>query len=292
MDKAVAALIVNYNAGDTLTRCVESVLSQGNVSRVVVVDNASADGSAQNLQGLFRRNERVTVLFNDDNPGFSAGVNRAAEAERESGASYLLVINPDCEMETGALRRLVDTLESRPEAALAAPAVVNRHGAVLRGTFRRFPDPWRSFLTFSGLWRLGRLFPALQGVEPQGDSPQETVEAEAVSGACMLIRKESFFDIGRMDEGYRLHCEDLDLMYRFEKAGLPRVYVPGARVYHEQGLSSSSRPGWVHLQKHRGMQRFFNKHQADRYGFLMRWLVRLGIWLRFLVTLPWVLIRR
>jgi GT2 family glycosyltransferase len=128
-------------------------------------------------------------------------------------------------------------------------------------------------------------------VEP-GEAPGRTTEAEAVSGACMLIRKQVFFDIGGMDESYALHCEDLDLMYRLEQQGMARLFVPGARVFHQQGLSSGRRPAWVHYQKHRGMQRFFNKFQAEEWSLPMRWLVISGIWIRFLLTLPWVLIRR
>jgi GT2 family glycosyltransferase len=292
MRDRVAVLIVNYNAGDALLRCVESVLSQGRGLRVVVVDNRSSDGSAQNLQERYARREEVRVHFNDDNRGFAAAVNQAAGLVRDGPEPFMLVLNPDCELYPGALKTLLDALESQPGAAMAAPAVVDRGGAVMRGTWRRFPDPWRAFLTFSGLWRLGRWLPAFEGVERPGEAPLEVTAAEALSGACMLVRKDRFFEIGRMDEAYRLHCEDLDLMYRFAQAGMQRLYVPQAKVFHQQGLSSRSRPAWVHWQKHRGMQRFFSTHQARRYPFPLRWLVTAGIWIRFLVTLPWVMIRR
>lgn len=291
MSHRVAVLIVNYNAGDALTRCVESVLSQGRAVQLVVVDNDSGDGSAKRVQDLFGRLDHVAVLFNEENTGFSRAVNQAAEAVRDGPETFLLILNPDCELFPGALRTLADALEAAPGAAMAGPVVVDRHGAPMRGTFRRFPDPWRSFLSFSGLWRLGRWFPAFEGVEPIGELPVEVTEAEALSGACMLVRKEAFFGAGGMDEAYRLHCEDLDLMYRFSQRELARLYVPQARVYHIQGLSSSRRPAWVHWQKHRGMQRFFERHQAAGYPAPFRWLVIAGIWGRFLVTLPFNLVR-
>jgi GT2 family glycosyltransferase len=292
MSSRVAVLIVNYNAGDVLTRCVESVLSQAREANVIVIDNASADGSAKSLADLFGRMENVTVQFNTDNPGFSTAVNQAAEIVREDKQDYLLILNPDCELFPGSLRLLVDALEKAPGAAMAGPSVVDRHGVPLRGTFRRFPDPWRSFMSFSGLWRLGRYVPAFQGVEPVGQLPLEVTEAEALSGACMLVRSNAFFELGGMDEGYRLHCEDLDLMYRFAQRDMPRLFVPQARVYHLQGLSSKSRPTWVHWQKHRGMQRFFDRYQAENYWFPFRWFVKASIWVRFLVSLPLVLLRR
>ena len=89
-----------------------------------------------------------------------------------------------------------------------------------------------------------------------------------------------------MDGAYGLHCEDLDLMYRLRQRGFHCLLVPDARVFHDQGLSSSSRPFWVHWQKHRGMQRFFQKFQAQQVSPFLRWLVLCGIWLRFAATLP------
>ena len=292
IENRVAVLIVNFNAGDALTRCVESVLSQGRGIRVVIVDNASTDNSARSVNELFGRLDNVSVVFNEENLGFSRAVNQAANSLQDSSYPSLLVLNPDCELFPGALRALVEALENQPVAAMTGPNVVDRHGAPMRGTYRRFPDPWRSFLTFTGLWRLGHSFPSFEGVEPIRDLPLETGEAEALSGACMLIRKNAFFELGGMDEAYGLHCEDLDLMYRMEQAGMKRLFVPGARVYHLQGLSSSKRPAWVHWQKHLGMQRFFKQHQADRYILPLRWLVIAGIWVRFLFTLPLELIRK
>jgi GT2 family glycosyltransferase len=288
----VAVIIVNYNAGDALARCVESVLSQGRSIDITIIDNASSDGSARHVNEFFGHLEHVSVVFNETNTGFSRAVNQAVEAVQEGSEEYLLILNPDCELFPGSLRMLSDALNGAPEAAMAGPAVVDRHGAPLRGTFRRFPDPWRSFRTFSGLWRLGSFFPAFQGVEPVGELPIEVTEAEALSGACMLVRKAAFLDVGGMDENYGLHCEDLDLMYRFQLRRRPRLFVPEARVYHLQGLSSRSRPVWVHWQKHCGMQRFFTKFQADSYVVPLRWLVIAGIWIRFLLTLPLVLLRK
>ena len=292
MSCRIAVLVVNFNAGNALSRCVESVLTQGQEARIVIVDNASSDGSAQQVLDLFGRQPDVSVTLNEDNRGFSRAVNQAAALVRQEAQDYLLILNPDCELFPGALRLLVDALEGEPGAAMAGPAVVDRHGAPMRGTFRRFPDPWRSFLSVSGLWRLGRIVPAFQGVEPIGELPSNVTEAEALSGACMLIRNDVFFELGGMDEGYQLHCEDLDLMYRVAQQDLSRLFVPKARVYHLQGLSSKSRPVWVHWQKHRGMQRFFNRFQAGRYLPPIRWLVTAGIWARCLLTLPLALLRK
>jgi GT2 family glycosyltransferase len=285
---AIEAVVVNFNAGETLARCIKSVLAQDESLRLTVVDNASTDGSADAAARLFGADPRFRLLCNDGNPGFAPAVNQAVDAGAEK---YLLILNPDCEMEPGSLRCLRKALEGDPAAALAAPLVVDEQGNPRRGTLRRFPGPWRSLTTFSGLSRLGGRWPRFAGVEVTPLPSGRTV-AEAVSGACMLLRRADFEAVGRMDAAYALHCEDLDLMYRLRQSGKYCLYVPEARVVHHQGLSSRSRPLWVHWQKHRGMQRFFRKHQAGSYAWPLRGLVVGGIWARWALTLPLVLLRR
>jgi len=288
---AVDVVIINYNAGEALTRCVRSVLSQETPVRITVSDNASTDGSVEALECALGDVDGLSIVRNERNLGFARGVNEVV-SQLDGHAEFLLILNPDCEMRPGSLAALVKALELDSGAALSGPAVIDDSGHIMRGTLRRFPDPWKSFLTFSGLTGLQRWIPAFAGVEVDARLPAESVAAEAVSGACMLIRQSEFRAIDGMDSSYGLHCEDLDLMYRFRQGGFHCVFVPAARVFHEQGISSSSRPLWVHWQKHLGMQRFFKKFQAGRHALPVRWLVISGIWLRFALTLPLVLLRR
>ena len=287
----VEVIIVNYNAGDALTRCVQSVFAQQTPVRLIIVDNASSDDSIASLQNAIGSPENVVFIANGENLGFAKAVNAAARNLEKAG-QYLLILNPDCEMFPGSLAALADALDHDIGAGLAGPMVVNRENQAMRGTLRRFPDPWSALLTFSGLWRLGRWFPSAGGVEMIDRLPSQTAPAEAVSGACMLLRQSEFFRLGGMDGDYGLHCEDLDLMYRLHQQGLHCLYVPKAHVFHAQGVSSGSRPVWVHWQKHRGMQRFFQKFQAGETALPLRWLVLTGIWLRFAVTLPAAWFRR
>jgi len=296
----VAAIVVNFNAGEALTRCIGSVLEQDDTTTVTVVDNASTDGSADHVEREFGQNARFGLLRNAHNPGFATAVNQAARhvidgRPEQAPIGYLLILNPDCEMRAGALDALCLAMEQDPSAALAGPLVTDAAGRPQRATLRRFPDPWVSLVTFSGLWRLEPWLPVFRGVETRDGPPQDITIGEAVSGACMLVRTEAFVGVGGMDGAYGLHCEDLDLMYRLREQGAHCLYVPQASVVHLQGTSSRSRPVWVHWQKHRGMQRFFLKFQAPRYAAPMRWpfsaLVLVGIWARFAVTLPLVWLR-
>jgi len=287
---SIRVIIVNYNAAETISACIRSVLAADQVTDITLYDNASSDGSVQKIRDEFIGLENLEIIQDTENIGYSRAINAAATSRNEK---YLLFLNPDCELLPGSLAFLQEALEEDSSAALAGPLVVDRQGAVQKGTLRRFPDPWKSFLSVSGLWRLGNKFPSFRGVEHScTDLPKKTTAAEAVSGACMLVRSKPFLDCGGMDEGYGLHCEDLDLMFRLTQQGLHCLFVPAARVIHQQGVSSRSRPLWVHRQKHLGMQRFFNKFQAAQYAFPLRWLVVTGIWLRYALTLPRALLRR
>jgi GT2 family glycosyltransferase len=285
----IDVIVVNYNAGAALVRCLQSLLGQELPVQIIVVDNASADGSITELRRAMSLPGNVEIIENHENLGFARAINAAAR-ELPVGGNYLLILNPDCEMLPGSLQALCAALDSDSGAALAGPLVVDSAGHPMRGTLRRFPGPWSGLLAFSGLWRLGRWIPFFDGVEKTGLLPAETTRAEAVSGACMLLRKSEFLAADCMDGDYGLHCEDLDLMYRLNQRGWHSLFVPSARVFHAQGVSSASRPMWVHWQKHRGMQRFFMKFQARQTSPPLRWLVIAGIWVRFAVTLPiaWV----
>ena len=296
----IAAIIVNFNAGELLQKCVNA-LRQGTVhTSITVVDNNSSDKSAENLRNLYGNHSGIEFLFNPSNLGFAPAVNAVANGVN---SDFVLILNPDCILEPSALGHLQSALENDSDAAMAGPAVYDGHGHIQRATARRFPSPWKSLMTASGLWRLGRWFPAFHGVEvdvskldasklKSGEPEGGTTIVEAVSGACMLIRRSAFEAVGYMDEGYCMHCEDLDLMYRLAMQDWHCLYVPQASCVHQQGLSSRSRPTWVHYQKHRGMSRFFKKFQAKTTSFPVRMLIYTGIWLRFVILWPLVLIRR
>lgn len=290
MDNSTLVIIVNFNAGDAVVRCVGAVLATREALRLSVADNDSTDGSCERLRSLYAGNPRFALVENGQNLGFARAVNALAQGARDR---YLLILNPDCELFPGALLELRKALEADPVAGIAAPMVTGNSGQALSGTLRTFPEPRRAFMTATGLWRLGRWIPCLRGVGLENDSlPRETSRADAVSGACMLVRAELFRDLGGMDEAYGFHFEDLDLMFRMRQRGFHCLFVPGARAFHQPGTSSRSRPWWVHRQKHLGMQRFFRKHYAAAYSGFARVLVYGGIWLHYVLTLPAVWLRK
>jgi GT2 family glycosyltransferase len=280
---SVTAIVVNYNAGPLLTECVASLVT-GGVTDVRVVDNASTDRSLERLRQQFGRHDSVRVLANPTNRGFGPAVNdQLPLIVRES----LLIINPDCRLEAGALDALQGALGADPTIGLVGPAVVDGKGRMEPAACRYFPTPRRAFMTATGLHRLAGWVPALTGVaDPDGPVRNRVTCVEATSGACMLLRTDAFREVGGFDEAYTLHAEDLDLMRRLQDRGWKVAYVPAARAVHVQGVSSASRPLWVHRQKHRGLARYYAQHQAAQDSALTRLLFRTGLWAHWLALLP------
>jgi GT2 family glycosyltransferase len=290
MDKSTCVIIINFNAGDALLRSVASVLNLQEPLRLIVADNNSNDGSCEKLKQRYTDDSRLLVIENKENIGFSRAVNACA---RQCNEPFMLVLNPDCELSPGAFVELRSALIEDDRAALAAPMVTDHDGQVQSGTYRTFPRPWKSVMTGSGLSRFSQKLPGLKGVDfSAGSLPEDTCQAEAVSGACLMMKTPLFLSSGGYDEAYEMHFEDLDLMYRFHGQGNHVLYVPSAKAIHVAGLSSRSRPWWVHFQKHRGMQRFYHKNYSSQYKLFSRLVLYLGIWSHYVLSLPLVLVRR
>lgn len=111
--------------------------------------------------------------------------------------------------------------------------------------------------------------------------PDRAIEVEAISGACMLVKREAIDAVGLWDEGYFLHCEDLDWCMRFSQHGWKILFVPTARITHALGVCSRSRPIFVEWHKHKGMMRFYHKFFRHQYPGVLMGLVTIGVWLRF-----------
>lgn len=286
---AVSAVVVNYNAGQLLLESVRAALAQAR--QVVVVDNASSDHSLERLESCFYGEPRLQTLRNTDNFGFAAACNQGFAQCRES---RILFLNPDCVPTEGALQQMVDTLEAHPETGMVGGMLLNADGTEQSGGRRAVPTPWRSFVRAFGLHRFADRLPKLfyDFHLHKQPLPEMPVEVEAVSGACMLVKREAVEDVGLWDEGYFLHCEDLDWCMRFRQKGWKIVFVPEARIYHALGACSRSRPLFVEWHKHRGMLRFYGKFFRHHYPGVLMWLVTLGIWLRFGLIAAYSTVRR
>jgi GT2 family glycosyltransferase len=274
----VSVIVVNYNAGQILAECIQSALLQA--SEVLVVDNASSDFSLELCTQRFPEEPKLRIIRNASNLGFAAACNIGAA---QATAPYLLFLNPDCVLGRDSLPRMVQVLETNPSAGMIGGLLINQDGSEQAGGRRAIPTPWRSFVRAFGLYRFERYWPRLFfdfHLHKQA-LPGGVLEVEAISGALMLVRRKAIEDVGPWDEGYFLHCEDLDWCMRFRKKGWRILFVPDAPVVHYKGTCSRSRPIFVEWHKHKGMMRFYRKFFRHEYPGVVMWLVALGVWLRF-----------
>lgn len=274
----VVVVVVNHNAGTLLVDCICSAIDQA--ERVVVVDNASSDGSMALLASRLPDHPRLQLIFSDVNLGFAAGCNIGLA---QAPQSDLLFLNPDCIMGPQALEHMVLALRSDSTVGMVGGLLTNLDGSEQGGGRRAVPTPWRSFVRAFGLSKFSQRWPKLFFDFHLNKQPLPTkpLEVEAISGALMLVRRTAVEDVGLWDEKYFLHCEDLDWCMRFRQKNWRILFVADAPVVHHLGHSSKARPFFVEWHKHKGMVRFYRKFFSHQYPGLLMWVVRLGVWLRF-----------
>lgn len=274
----ISTIIVNYNAGPVLVECIGAVIGQ--TDEVILVDNHSRDQSLELVAARFADDKRIKVIRNGANLGFAAACNIGARAASQP---FLFFLNPDCLCAPGSLARLYQVLTDDPKAGMAGGLLLNPDGSEQAGGRRLTPTPGRTLVRSLGLQKLAKRWPNLfvDFNLHQQPLPQAPVSVEAISGACMLVKPEALEKVGLWDEGYFLHCEDLDWCMRFTRAGWTILFVPDARFSHDQGTCSKSRPLFVEWHKHRGMSRFYRKFFRQDYPLPLLWLVLGAIWVRF-----------
>lgn len=260
-------MIVNFNGGAHLPRCLDTVAGAAPEADVIVVDNASVDGSPASVTGR----ARTQLLQNRANVGFGPAVNQAVA---RATTDTVLILNPDCTIGSDSLPPLAADLAAHPECAIAAPRVLNDDGTV-QGSVRGHPTLMTGLFGRTAL--LTRMFPgsrlATRNVPVGGrtDSREGRV-VDWVSGACMLIRRTAFLQVGGFDERYFLYWEDADLCRRLGQKGYTTRYVPAATVTHTGGGSSRTARPLAIRAFHRSAYLYYATHVAR--GPLMRVVAR------------------
>jgi GT2 family glycosyltransferase len=236
----VTAIVVNFNAGDELRAALASVAREleGRSWDGFVVDNASHDGSDAIAREFA---PAVTLVANTKNVGFGRAVNQALAHAR---APFVLIMNPDCRLEPGALAALEGELTREPQGAIAGPRILDPDGSV-QGSARGDPDMFTGF--FGRSTALRRLMPwvpaARRNVVDAGvPAGAPSLAVDWLSGACVLARREALVAEGGFDERYFLYWEDADLCRRLRTRGYEIRYVPVATAVHRVGISSRTAP--------------------------------------------------
>ena len=268
----VAVVIVNYEAGPALLQCVDDWRADG-ATEVVIVDNGSEDGSVQLVRSRY---PDLEVVVPGRNLGYGAAANRGAAA---TTASLIVVSNPDLEVRSGTLAGLAEALEGHPGRALVGPLIRTASGERYPSA-RHFP----SLVDAGGHALLGIFAPdnrftkSYQRNELAG-ATGDPVDVDWVSGACFLVRRSAFEQVGGFDESYFMYAEDVDLCWRLGQRGWSVAYVPTAEVTHRQGVSTDHHPYRMILEHHRSLLRFAAR-SSEGWRRAMLPLVAVGIAVR------------
>jgi GT2 family glycosyltransferase len=276
---ALDVVIVSYRCEPLLRNCLASLrdFAPARPTRVFVVDNASRDGT-----GVMVRTEFPDVVFieAEENLGFARANNLAI---RQSRGDYVLALNPDTRVTEGALERLLDLMDDKPEVGICGCRLELEDGTLDHAAKRSFPTPLSALGHFSGIGRRNNAPAALAAYR----APEvEAGPVDAVNGAFMLMRRRALEEVGLFDEGYWMYMEDLDLCYRFKQAGWLTWYEPSATVVHVKAATSGKyRGARLNYAFHYGMYRFYRKHYAGRNNIFVNVGVYGGIGLKLVASL-------
>ena len=304
----LSIVIVSWNVRRLLQHCLASIYeareTDGNEApshagveaQVIVVDNASSDGSVEMVQ---RRFPEVHLIANQKNRGFTAGNNQGiAGAE----GRYVLLLNPDTEVLGRALTKMVAHADRHPDVGMIGPQLLNPDGSV-QSSRRRFPTLATAFVESTWLQPTvadarsrpvaGRLTAPLRRVLDRyyvADRPDDVQQdVDWITGAAMLARREAIDEVGPMDEGFFMYSEELDWCRRFREAGWRVVYLPAAQIVHHVGKSSEQVVAARHVRFQSSKVRYFRKYHGALAAGVLRWylLVSYG-WQLGLESAKWL----
>ncbi len=282
----VSVIIVSYNTRDILLDCLTSVFGtleaalQGarmsadarTLSRgyeVILVDNASADGTTTAVQERF---PQVRLVENEFNRGFAAANNQGVAVAQ---GRYLLLLNPDTLVHEGAIPELVRFMDRFPRCGMATGKLLNPDGTMQHGAFH-FPTLWMTFLDFFPLH--GRLLDSkLNGRYPES-SYRRPFEIDHPLGACMMVRRDVLQRVGNLSEDYFIYCEEIDWAFRIKQDGWRIYCVPSAEVVHLGGQSTKQMADRMYVELFRSRMTLLRKHYSPFFQVAAKLIIGAGLW--------------
>ena len=272
----ISVIIVSYNVRAYLQQALYSLRRAlaGIAHEIFVVDNASVDGTLAMLRQHF---PEVIVLENRENVGFGRANNQALARAR---GEFVVMINPDTVVQEDTFRKLLAFFEHTPDAAAATCKIINPDGSFSVDCRHAIPTPMIAFWKVTGL---SRLFPRSKLFGQYNLTyldPNQTYPVPAISGSFMMVKRRVLEEVGFFDERFFMYCEDIDLCYRINLKGYKIYYVPTTQIIHYKGESTKKNNLDYVVTFNRALYQFFQKYYAASYGFLIRWIIVLGIVLR------------
>lgn len=267
----LSIIIVNYNVKAFLQNCLLSIqkATEKIPSEIIVVDNASDDGSVEIVRKNF---PQVKLIESKENLGFSKANNLGLKIAQ---GEFICLINPDTIVEEDTFNEMIKFMESNPDVGLAGCKILNPDGTFQLACRRSFPTPWVAFTKIVGL---SKLFPKSKLFARYNLTyldENQSYEVDAVSGSFMFLRREVYEKIGGLDETFFMYGEDLDYCYRVKKAGFKVYYVHSTKIIHFKG--ESTKRSNIDELKHfyDAMRLFVRKHFSG--SWIIEMLLRLAI---------------
>jgi N-acetylglucosaminyl-diphospho-decaprenol L-rhamnosyltransferase len=262
----LSIIIVSWNVSDLLQKCLQSVLDSPDTNtlsmEIIVVDSGSTDNTVAMLQ---ERYPGVNLLTQSENVGYTRGNNIGLEAAQ---GRYLLLLNPDTEIIGDALVNMVTYLDENPSVGIVGPHTLNSDGTT-QSSRRRFLT--RTLAFFESTW--------LQPYAPQslldyfyvnGESDNGVFDVDWVQGSALMARREIYEQIGGLDTGYVMYCEEMDWCKRAKDAGWRVVYLGTAQLTHHGGKSTDQAGARKHIYFQESKLRYCRKNFGSGFAFMLR----------------------
>ncbi len=264
----LSVIIVNWNSSTLLRKCLQSVLSSiasRNSIEILVIDNASFDGSAEMVSEEF---PGVTFIQSHANLGFAGGNNFAVQRSR---GDYVLFLNPDTEIVGDALDAMLRVMKTHDDAGVICPKLVNPDLSAQVDCMRAFPTILNEMIDSSFTRRMFASF-NFAGVGPVVKGSAGPVGVEMLPGTCIMLRRDVFEQVGRFNEKYFMYAEDIELSYRVKATGRTNYYVPTAAVIHHGGRSSEQQNEsyFSTVMIRESVWQFLRTTHGELYGSLYR----------------------
>ncbi len=270
----LSIICVNWNSVDYLLECIPSIYeyTRGISFEIIVVDNASPVGDVNVLKQRF---PDITLIRSKRNLGFARANNLGV---RHAKGACVLFLNPDTKLVSSALNTMLRSLKSLPDAGVVGCKLLNGDLSIQTSCIMLYPTILNQFLQVE-YFRLR--WPSLWGIGPLFSDSPTPAKVEAISGACMLMRREVFEEVGMFSEDYFMYAEDLDLCYKVARNGFSNYYVGEATIVHYAGKSSPQ--DWQTVMKLRSELRFCVKNYGWFYGAVFRTALMVNAVARLLV---------
>jgi len=275
----LSIIIVNYNTGGLLERCLFSVFENAPDAdvEVFVVDNASSDDSLQRISKFGRR---LKLISNQENLGFARGCNKGL---KESRGEYVLFLNPDTEIQAGALTKMISFMEAHKEVGFLVPKICLPNGEFQQDSIGPFPSLLHILLFWSSL---GTIFPFVRRlVYRRYLKPEGAFQVDWGTGACLLCRGELLEKLKGFDEDFFMYHEDTDLCYRARRIGAKVYFYSGAEIVHHRGRSCQDKQMMEAIGR-RGFYCFFKKNHGLPYALASMVIAVLILSLKFALYSP------